>query len=661
MGVRLPLDTMETATQPDPESLTTAPRRRVMLLLLATVLVMLSYLTLPGGPTDLDMDADASLSEVLGYAYQHGLQFGTDVVFTYGPLGYVNFVYYSPRTAVVCMVGSSLFCLAVAAGLCQVASRLRLVWGVALVGAFLFVSTNVGTRADLGMDAGLLCWGLLCLVESGGWLFGSAVVFVVLATFNALAKGSALFLVVPNVILLASVLAVRGRWRLGIGIVTGVGVALALGWLAAGQDLLLLGAHLKNAFAIAQGYNQTLGWEARPLAMRSGLVVLVLALGMVIIRALSAYEAQAPDTRSRRLLLLAWLCSFLFPIWKHGFVRGDTGHLVFFYGFIPVLALALEILPCKPGAARRWSHFLQITCWLLPLLTMQLLAFPPVWMSVTAPFRSLAYHARCLVRPGDYLRRMDSVVATNRIRVNLPVFTKLIGHASVDVFGQQQIYALLNDWNYRPRPVSQSYTACNARLMRLNEEFYLSAQAPDYVLFGLGPVDRKFPTLEDGRLLLLLLADFEFADTERGFLLLKRKSSRVPQMRLLREGTAQVGERIDMQGQGQAEIWLEIDMKPTWLGRLREFFLRPPPVRLAARRRGAEGVLAQRRAPAAMLAAGFVASPLLLSNTDVRDYLIGKDLNRPDSYSVIVEPETRRFWEDSVHYRIYEILSSDGR
>jgi hypothetical protein len=652
---------METATQPAPETSTSAPRRRVVLLLLGTVLVMLSYLTLPGGPSDLDMDADASLSEVLGFAYQHGLQFGTDIVCTYGPLGYVNFVYYSPRTAVACMVGSSLFCLAVAAGLCRVASRLRLLWGMALVGAFLFVSTNVGTRADLGMDAGLLCWGLLCLVESSGWLIGSAVVFVALAAFNALAKGSALFMVGPSVILLAGTLAMRGRWRVGVGIVAGVGVALALGWLAAGQHLSHLGAHLSNALSIAQGYNQTLGWEARPLAIVSGLAVLILALAIVTIRALSASEAQAPRTGWRRLLLWAWLCSFLFPIWKHGFVRGDTGHLVFFYGFMPVLALALEILPCEHGALRRWSHILQITCWFVALLTVQLLMFPPVSMSVAAPCRALVYHARCLLRPGEYLRSMNSVVETNRSRVHLPVFSKLIGRASVDVFGQQQIYALLNHWNYRPRPISQSYTACNARLMRLNEKFYLSEHAPECVLFGLGPVDRKFPTLEDAKVLRLLLTDYEFADTEKGFLLLKRKASSMPQMKLVREGMAQVGERIDLRGQDRAEIWLEIQMQPTWLGRLREFLFRPPPVRLAAHRQGADRVLAQRRAPAAMLAAGFIASPLLMSNTDVRDYLTGKDLNRPDSYSVIVESQSRRFWADSVHYRIYQVLSRDGR
>src|ERR1039458_4140191 len=98
--------------------------------------------------------------------HQRARRFGTDLVSTWGPLGYVVFVYFSPRTAGTCMAVGSVFCFAAAAGLCLVAWRVRLVWGCALVGSFLFVATNVESRADLVMDAGLLCWGLLCFVES---------------------------------------------------------------------------------------------------------------------------------------------------------------------------------------------------------------------------------------------------------------------------------------------------------------------------------------------------------------------------------------------------------------------------------------------------------------------------------------------------------------
>ena len=62
-----------------------------------------------------------------------------------------------------------------------------------------------------------------------------------------------------------------------------------------------------------------------------------------------------------------------------------------------------------------------------------------------------------------------------------------------------------------------------------------------------------------------------------------------------------------------------------------------------------------------MLAAGFVASPLLLQSLDVMDFYAGKDPTRPDSYSVVLQPEHRRFWQDTFHYRIHQIARSDHR
>jgi len=222
------------------------------------------------------------------------------------------------------------------------------------------------------------------------------------------------------------------------------------------------------------------------------------------------------------------------------------------------------------------------------------------------------------------------------------------------------VYALFNDLNYRPRPVFQSYIACNARLMRLNEAFYLSGAAPEYVMFNLGPTDRRFPPLEDALVLRHLLLNYEPVGAEGEFLLLKSKSSQTPRLKLLREGAVRPGEWIELREVGGADLWLEIDLKPTLLGRLRQFLYQPSAVRLAAWRAGAKGLLLRRRAPAAMLAAGFLASPLLSSNEDFMACYTGKSAPRPGAYSVELLPGEGCFWQDSIRFRIYEIERGSG-
>ncbi len=64
---------------------------------LAAVLLMLSFVTFPPAPPDNSVDS--SLSGVLSYAHQQGIQFGPEFVFTYGPLGFLMFFYFSPHAA----------------------------------------------------------------------------------------------------------------------------------------------------------------------------------------------------------------------------------------------------------------------------------------------------------------------------------------------------------------------------------------------------------------------------------------------------------------------------------------------------------------------------------------------------------------------------------
>jgi len=258
---------------------------------------------------------------------------------------------------------------------------------------------------------------------------------------------------------------------------------------------------------------------------------------------------------------------------------------------------------------------------------------------------------------------MTEIIEARRREAQLPRLRRIIGRASADVFGQRQAYAMFNDLDYRPRPVFQSYAACNARLMRLNEQFYLSKAAPQYVLFQLVALDFKFPPLEDAWVLRDLLINYQPVSAEGLFLLFKAKakSSEPPRLRLLRQGVVGPGKPIDLREYGDADLWLEIDLSPTVTGRLRQLVYRPPTVRLAAWREPARELLVRHRAPASMLAAGFLASPLLLRNEDVLNLYDSNGCARPGAYSVELLPGEEQFWQGAIRFRIYKIENQVGR
>ena len=624
---------------------------------LAAVLLAVSFLSFYPAPPDNDVDS--SLSGVLSYAHQHAIQFGPEFVFTYGPLGYLMLFYYSPHAASLRIVVDVALCLVTATGLCLMAWRLRPLARWLLLILFFWIAPNVSMRADLLFYVGLLCWGLLCFVESGRSLSVYGLVFMLLAAFNALAKVSFLFVALASVALVACDVAVRGRWRLALGMIGGFAACFVLGWLGSGQELGHIGAFLANGLAIVNAYNGALGWEGPALLRTMDLILAPVVLAMILLRTLPAFGIHEPRRPARRVLLSAWLLGLSLAVWKYGCVR--TGREVFFLGFVAVLAFVLEALPYERRLVRPWARGLALGVVVLALVTMQSFAFLSWPKSLGQPFREFARNLVWLLHPADYLRQVGTAFEANRREAQLPRCRELIGAASVDVFGHWQAYALHNNLNYHPRPVFQSYVACSRPLIQLNEQFYLSNSAPEYVLFRLFGLDQKFPPLEDPQVLRALLANYAPLITEDRFVLLKRTATQPSQLSLARVETVPLGQAIDLREFGDTDLWLEIALEPSWLGRLRQVLYRPPTVRLAAWSEPGGKLMLRKRAPAPMLAAGFLASPLLLKNEDVLKLYTSQTVRRPGACGVEVMPGEERYWQQGARYRIYKIESRLGR
>jgi hypothetical protein len=179
------------------------------------------------------------------------------------------------------------------------------------------------------------------------------------------------------------------------------------------------------------------------------------------------------------------------------------------------------------------------------------------------------------------------------------------------------------------------------------------------VLFGLNAIDRKFPSLEDSRVLLNLLHNYLPIESEGPFVLLQSNSCSQASRTLLRQGTAEPGEHIQLQSKDEKEIWMEIQVEPNFAGKGRQFFFKSPKLRLALWPESGGRPLVKMVAPAPMLACGFLISPVLLNNSDVLAYYSNVPPTRPFACSVEPESGTASFWKNHMTYRIYRI--DDGR
>jgi len=647
--------------------------------LLAAFLATLAFITIPRHA--FIINDELSEKAVLSYAHEHGLQFGREIVFTYGPFGYLISRYFFPHAASLRMAVDVCFCGLVATGVCLFAWRMRIFWRSIFIGTFVLLASNIDPRADLLLYVGLTCWSLLCMVESGGYFLLAVTAFVLLAAFGILVKLNFLVPATLGAVLIAAGLAVRRRIFSALSVVLALVFSAWLGWMVAGQSAANFCSYLASFLPIASGYSQVVTLNAIPSLAIRGFLTLFLVLATLLLR--WRWRLSWHD-----LLPYLWLLCLLFLVWKHGFVRADLFHMGFFFGLTPLLALAGEglsspdageIAAPAPVAGRCsrsaliCARALSLACCVLVFLTLRSWFFAGLPAMFAQPFRNLCQNIPTLLSPGSYRHEMLQARENEFRRLDLPQEQlKVIDSSTVDVFGQDQLYAIHNRLNYHPRPVFQSYLAFNAPLKRLNHQFYLSSDAPQFVFFHLSPIDHKFPPLEDSTVLRDLIFDYDLVSSTPPCLLFALRTNAPPGITLLRQGAVQAGQPIDLKAFKGTNLWAEIEVTPRLVGKCRELLYKPTAVRLVAwfnpgdlhsnplpgraadAPGGREGnTKARWKAPPPMLSAGFLASPLLLDDRDVVNVLTGEKLRRPIAYSV--ELDTAAFWQDQIQYRIYSV------
>ncbi len=625
--------------------------------LLTALLASLAFVPFPRQPFLLD----DSLSEkaVLSYAHEQGWHYGKDIVFTYGPWGYLVSRHYFPHQhgwQIAVLTGLSFL---TALGACLLGWQMKLFWRILFIAFFIYLTANIDPRADLVLYSAIFCWAWLCMVTRGGRLLFCACCFVLAAVFGVMVKANFLIVSIFSAAVIMTDSLLKGRVGVAVGIPIGLSALFTTVWLMSGQILSDLPAFFTNTWSIIAGYDQIVGLNGPSTFEKRGFFVVVLGAAAVVLRVLGAgpWSDGVPISRVRwhTAAITVWLLLLIFVVWKHGFVRADLYHMGFFFGLMPLLVLSLEVMPCPSTGTRICSQVVAVASCLLTVFTLNGLFFSSFRSSLVQPFTGLRGNALALLQPWEDEQRERKQYQQARKAAQLSRIGQVIGASSVDVFGQHQCYAIFNNFNYRCRPVFQSYLAFNQRLTCLNEQYFLSPGAPRFLLFELNAEDHRFPPLEDARLLRHVLLNFKPVLGEKPFLLLESESASPAELKLVQEKIAQIDERTNLPQTIEGLVWVEIFLEPNWWGRIKQVFIKPETIRLTFWEKNNEKPLTRSQAPAPMLASGFVASPLLLKTEQVQQFLEGRHSTRPFAFSLEFGSETKRCWKPNFRFRIYNV------
>ncbi len=647
--------------EPAPEKASVVRRKTQPLSLLGLVLTILlltlCFLSLPR-TTFSETDTDLPWNAVLNYAHTHHLQFGTDIVFTYGPLGFlVNRFFFLPAAGARILADLAFTCLS-CGGIACLARKLRWPWAIPFLLVALYLFLNLEPRTDELMEIGLVCWGMLCLVQSGWRLAASVVGLALLLALGMLIKISFFFLALATCLCIAISLSQRKQFIAAVAVLFGPALVFLLGWLASGQAFVHLKPFLTNAFLLSTGYDQSMGLEGLPALRNRGILAVILIAATLLPRLWCSNDATGRKTFILHLPIVLWLGALSFAFWKYGFVREDVyhfGHLFLFASLLVFILEALASYPCLPLVLGR--IFGLLACAAAVLTLHSFLFSSDLKKALKEPLPAVSSNVSLLLNFPGYKNEMAKTQETAIREIQLPTLSQRIGNATVDVFGSDQHVAIFNHLNFQPHPVFQNYVAYTQPLMRLNERSFLSSGAPEFVLFRLQTIDRKFPPLLDGLTFRTLLSSYDYVDLEKGWLLLKRRTNAPVALRQIAQGTVTLGEAISLAPLGSQPGWLEIALKPTLFGRVRQLLYKPPVIRLALWRGETRKNAAGFRASAPLLSAGFLVSPMLTTTESVREFYLGESLEHPKACSLEFADGTQGNWQTPIAYRLYALES----
>lgn len=519
---------------------------------------------------------DQSWDAALQMATKRHMDFGSDILFTYGPLGFLN----SPTlwyrslaffSLVYVFAVTAAFCLA----LLRVLSR-HLHLAVATVAtAAVAYSAAAATPPDLlALTAGLVACDLIITrsptLASWARAMSAAAGLTLVTKFSAgLAMTVTALLVCAAGVALRSAVAVRPKRDAMLPLLQCLALttlsATAV-WVLTGQQLDELPQWLFGGFQLSSGYVE-MGLEE--FGRKPEYVVALLLAG------LNLWLVARHDLPRRVAAVLAMEVLWItFVEGKHGFVRHD-GHVVNY--FLAMVALPLVLQPPRrerlAGAAVSFAA----------LTALCVAAQRPLPLDL--PTRAYSNAITASRQAADILlpARALRVQAEGRayIRSQVPLDSSAIallqtGSVQVDPWELSAIWAY--DLAYGPVPVIQPYSAYTGWLDDLNANALSGEEAPTFILRGkYDTIDGRLAVWDSPQYQLEQLCRYRLARDLPGWQIMKRTENRCTDRRLLQETTLSADREIAVPAPTGPDVALfaTIELPSDWRRTAMAFILKP--------------------------------------------------------------------------------------
>lgn len=535
--------------------------------------ILLALFTLPVGFFySVNDSLDSSWVRAINIAVKNNWRFGTDFVFTYGPLGYltprntqyINDWYFVLTDAFTVLCYYYLFN--------NILSKQIRWFFLILISIFYFKGTEYAgytfmlfilfaghnLRNNFSKPAEVV----FCAVNG-------VIVFFVKANYGIISY--------PVMFMLMGYIAYRKNFKaLAIFASTSI-VLFAIIFLKVNIDLA---KYVENSIHIIKGYNEGMQLSIDPnchpfICVIVYFLTFLVLLADFILRKRKEGQLLAPLITSGLVLLMFFLA------YKNGFTRNDAHNDGFFVMMSFFLILTLGILDSPKPVLMR------VVCVAILLLSDSNVSLPHGCEGKGFVRNNLVNYTTNYFKT-MFTKQTDIMNISPALKIPEKTMA-MIGNSTIDILPIDVTTLHVNNLNYYPRPVIQSYSAYNGPLDSINAAHFYKKNRPEYAMVWIWSIDNRMVGWDEPLTKTMFHLNYEYAgfvsqsgDTtlangHGNYLLMKSNKQKgvYPVFEKISEKTMRFGDTLHINFPQDQAVYASFDIQYTLKGKIKNVVYNP--------------------------------------------------------------------------------------
>ncbi|NJE29244.1 hypothetical protein E0L01_10780 [Megamonas funiformis] len=604
------------------------------------------------------IELDSAYSNAYNYFFYENMQFGKDIIFTYGPLGEYfikaidNQLYF---IKIICQVLLYIYFYYILFYIIKNSNYIiwLLIFIIFILNPFLSIDVH------LYFIELFIFYSFLDAKITLKKIILNTIVLSVLANY----KFSFFLLNVGAFVLIFIYLILNNKIKIIGKIFCAVLMEYLIIWILLAQKIENFIVYIINYFNISVvHYLEAMSSED----MKHGYWYILIA---ILISIYLLYELINSIIKSRKKNKIEWLKNkniyfwslivfFNWILFKYGFGRHDWYHqtqywIYTIFEYIFILFIMQYNFNLKKKIGLIIAIFISCISMSIPQYE-----YYSQYSIIDKNINNIKENIQYLIFEDNIFNRKEVLLKEYELKKQenkLSKISSIIKDSTVDIYNYQQNYLLFNDLTWTPRPIFQSYLAHSQYLINKNHQF-IEQNPPEYILFKTQTIDNRLSLMADNLWIRDVLYNYEMITQENDILLLKKKNEWIDinnEIEIVKTQNIGFDENIELDNEMK---FVSMDIEYSFLGKIIGFLWKTPSIYLEIELETGDKI--EKRIIADMMKSPVYISNFIENNQDLLSIMGGNLSYKKIKNIKIKRPKFQKiFFDDKIKTNFYDMYN----